>query len=221
MAELYILGSPNSTYLRTTRMACEEKGVPYELKAVGEDTLADLKSPAHLAKHPFGRIPVMEHGDFILFESTAICRYVDEIFDGPALQPGEPRERALMMQWVTATIDYMAPVMLGRFVAQFIFPKGADGQPDLETIDAARPEVRHQCEILDRALEGRTYLAGDGPSIADCLLAPILHYVGNMPDGMASFEGLEELGRWWHAVSSRPSFKDTVPPMLVTPERAA
>ena len=221
MTKLNIYGSPNSTYLRTTRLACEEKGVAYDLQDVGNNTFADLKTPEHLAVHPFGRIPVMRHGDFVLFESTAICRYVDEAFDGPALQPATPADRALMSQWVSAIIDYMAPVMIGHFVVQFAFPSGADGKPDLATIEAAKPGIRNHCEILDRTLEGRTFLAGDGISIADFLLTPILHYVGNMPDGMAFFEGLDNLGLWWGAVSNRPSFKTTMPPMLQKSEQAA
>ncbi len=217
MADLIIHGSPNSGYLRTTRLACEEKGVAYELKPIGDGTIADLKAPAHLRLHPFGRMPVLQQGDFVLFESTAICRYVDAAFDGPALQPTDARQRALMDQWISAIKDYMTSDMNG-FVIAHVFPSGPDGRPDQERIEAARPKIRAHLEILDRALAGRTYLAGADPSIADFLLTPILHYVGNMPGGLELFDGLDNMGRWWHGVSERPSFAATKPPML---EKAA
>ena len=221
MTKVIIYGSPNSTYVRSTRLACEEKGVAHELRAVGSNTIADLKTPEHKALHPFGRIPVMQHGDFTLFETSAICRYVDEAFDGPPLQPADLQERALMSQWVSAIKDYMVKDMVFDFVVQYAVPRGPDGQPDLDRIEAAKPRIRDHCEILDRALVGRTYLAGDGPSVADFLLTPIMHYVGNTPGGMPLFEGLDNLGRWWGAVSARASFKATVPPSLEHATEAA
>ena len=62
---------------------------------VGENTFPDLKKPEHLARHPYGRIPAMRHGDVELFESTAICAYVNGAFDGPSLVPGEYMELEL------------------------------------------------------------------------------------------------------------------------------
>ncbi|MGO4842142.1 glutathione S-transferase family protein, partial [Rhizobiaceae sp. 2RAB30] len=52
----------------------------------------------YLDLHPFARIPAFEHGGFRLFETTAITHYVDEAFDGPALQPAEVKARATMNQ---------------------------------------------------------------------------------------------------------------------------
>jgi len=214
MADLFIHGSPNSQFLRTTRMACIEKGVPHELRAVGENTLPDLKAPAHLKLHPFGRIPVMTHGDFVLYETAAIARYIDEAFDGPALQPADVKERAVMTQWISAANDYLVKDMIWEFVAQYAFPRGPDGNPDMEKIEAARPKIRADLEIVDRHLDGRTYLAGDAVSIADLLLAPVVHYVGEAPDGLVLFDGLASIARWWHAMADRESFKTTMPPML-------
>ena len=214
MSTVIIHGSANSQFLRTARMACEEKGVAYELQPVGSNTLADLKSEAHKKLHPFGRIPVLAHGDFTLFETSAIARYVDEAFDGPALQPADVKDRAVMNQWISAINHYLVDAMIFNFVAQFAFPSGPDGTPDMAKIEAAKPRIREYNEILDRHLDGRTYLAGDAVTIADLLLAPIGHYVGSMPGGLPLFDGLENLGRWWYAMEKRDSFQATKPPML-------
>ncbi|MEO0982253.1 MAG: glutathione S-transferase family protein [Pseudomonadota bacterium] len=215
MADVTIYGFANSTYTRTALMACHEKGVSYDLVSVGGDG-EDMKGPTHLARHPFGKIPAMTHGHVTLFESMAIAQYLDDVFDGGVrLQPSDPLERARMTQWATAFQDNIAPVALGEFVLQLIFPSGVDGQPDMARIDAARPIMRSHAEALDTALAGRTFIAGgDAPSIADLLIAPCYYYVGSMPGGMATFEGLDNLGRWWEGVSTRPSFAETIPPIM-------
>src|ERR1700693_3166734 len=85
MPQLEIIGAPQSTFVRTTRMALEEKGVPYKL------TPARPHSPEVDCVPPFGKIPVMRHGDFTLCESRAIIGYADRVFDGPKLIPDEPK----------------------------------------------------------------------------------------------------------------------------------
>ena len=101
MAEVEIYGPPQSTYVRTARMAFEEKGVPYSLQPI------EFGSDQHKALHPFGRVPAMKHGDVHLYETLAIATYADLAFDGLKLQPAAPRGRALMMQWTSVVIDYV------------------------------------------------------------------------------------------------------------------
>ncbi|NKB54849.1 MAG: hypothetical protein GKS00_00775 [Alphaproteobacteria bacterium] len=221
MPNVELYGSPNSTFVRTTRLACEEKGVPYDMMQVGENTFSDLKKPEHLKRHPFGKIPAMQHGDNTVFESIAICRYIDEAFDGPALQPADALERARMTQWTSAINDNLVPTMLRGYIAAIFAPPGLDIETDEDKLNAFRETIHQHCRILDEALAGRTYLAGDRISIADLLLTPILHYLGNTLDGLSFFEGRDNIGRWWHAVSKRPSFKNTVPPFLAKETEAA
>lgn len=220
MPDIEIYGSPNSTFVRTACLACEEKGAPYEVLPAGE-SIADLKKSEHLARHPFGRIPAMRHGEVQIFESVAICTYIDGVFGGPSLTPTDPIERARMMQWISATSDYIVPTTLRGYIAAIFAPPGIDVETDEDKIQAMRPTIDDQCRILNEALEGRTYLAGDSITIADLLLVPIMHYLGNTLDGMAYFEGRGNIGRWWHAVSERPSFKNTVPPFLDKENQAA
>ena len=84
MANLQILGMPQSNFVWMVRMACAEKGVPYDLVPVRPHC------PEVDAIHPFGRIPAMRHGDLELCESKAIATYIDRHFDGPKLIPDEP-----------------------------------------------------------------------------------------------------------------------------------
>ena len=104
MADVIIYGPPQSTYVRTARLALEEKSAPYSF---GE---FEFGSDAHKALHPFAKVPAMTHGDVQLFESLAIATYVDGTFDGPALQLADTLARAR----ITSTIDYCARVSPGE-----------------------------------------------------------------------------------------------------------
>ena len=75
----------------------EEKGAPYRLHAL---ELGEEKTPAHLARHPFGRVPTIDHDGFALYETQAIIRYVDAAFAGPALQPRDAQASARMNQLI-------------------------------------------------------------------------------------------------------------------------
>ncbi len=101
---LNIHGATYSTYTRTVLLALHEKSVEYTLTEV--DILNPPLSPEHLTLHPWGRIPVLEHGGFHLYETAAIARYIDEAFPGLALQPGTARGRARMAQIISILDSY-------------------------------------------------------------------------------------------------------------------
>ena len=86
MAAPVIYGPAISTYVRTVRLVCEEKGAHYELVEV-DIMQGGNKTPEHLARHPFGRVPAFEHDGFKLYETSAITRYLDAVLPGPSLTP--------------------------------------------------------------------------------------------------------------------------------------
>ena len=98
MTTLTIYGVPFSNYVRTVRMALEEKGITYELKPCPpgfEDGTA---------RHPFGKIPFMRYGDLVLAESIAIIRFVERTFPGPALWPTPVYLERAALQPLTARV---------------------------------------------------------------------------------------------------------------------
>ena len=103
-----IIGSSRSTYTRVVRMVCEEKGIEYVLSE------AELGAPELFAIHPFGKMPVMRHGDVELFESKAIAAYLDRRFPGPTVFPSDPLLGALTEQWVS-----LVNTVIDRVVSQF------------------------------------------------------------------------------------------------------
>jgi glutathione S-transferase len=206
-----LIGNPISTYVRTARMACVEKGAPYELRQVDLNP-AVLQEPAYLAEHPFGRMPVLRDGDFHLYETSAICRYLEEAHDGPSLLPADLRGRALMEQWISVSNAYFFDAAIHGFVLPQVFPKGADGTPDRAVIDAAIPNVERCLKVFDAAYGGRAYLVGEAISYADLFVLPILQYLYLVPGGLDLLQPVANVRRAFEAAAERPSFRETLPP---------
>jgi glutathione S-transferase len=206
MTQLIIHGFPQSTYVRTARMVCEEKGVAYEL------ALLKLHSEEHLALHPFGKVPIMEHGDVRLRETSAIARYIDEVFQGPALVPATAVERAYMEEWISQINSYMYTDIIRNYVFHYIFPK-EEGKPDKALIEAGVPHLKRDLELINESMGKREWLAGKTLSIADLLLCPILAYAAMFPEAQEIMGKCPNLQRGGKAIMSRPSFGKTAPPM--------
>ena len=208
MATLEIIGAPQSNFVRTARIACMEKGVPYTLKAARPHT------PEVDAIHPFGKIPVMRHGDVELCETKAICTYIDQAFDGPPLLPRDPIGAARTEQWISLVNTGFDLVFARQYLAAHFFSGLPDGAPDRAKIDAALPKMREMFALLDRELAKRPYLAGDGFTLADAFLLPLIHYMRLMPESGEMMQASPHLSAWFDRVVARPSGKETEPPPM-------
>ena len=215
MARLEIIGFDISNWVRAARIACEEKGVAYELTANGMTGLADIKSEQHLKLHPFGRIPAMRHGDVVVFETLAIGHYIDRMFEGPRLVPTDPLEAVRMEQWVSAMIDYVSRSIMGRCVVQYVLPQFTGKPIDRATIDAAIPDIRNHLAILDRALGRGPFLHGDRPHLDDFVLMPMVDaLVAVAPEGSGLVAEAPNVARHRATFQGRPSYHSTIPQMF-------
>jgi glutathione S-transferase len=206
MAIVEILGPAPSTYTRVARMVCEEKAIPYDLKQ------SPPHSPDVSAIHPFGKVPVMRHGDFELCESKAIATYLDLSFPGPKLIPTDPRHAALTEQWVSLVNTKIDGTLVRTYLLNYIFPKSGDGSPDRKAIDAVVPAVRQEIDLLERAVAKGGFLAGDSFTFADINLMPILAYMKNFPESGAAIAAAKSLSAYFDRLAARPSFQKTAPP---------
>jgi len=205
MAQVTLYGSSISTYVRTARIALAEKGVGYDLKDVWVD------SPEIKQRHPFQKIPVLRHGDFELYETFAVTRYLDEAFPGPALQPSDPKARARMTQWISVHNSYCYPTLIGGIVLERVAPKLLNRPSDEAKIKATLPDAQQRLDVVEKALGTTPYLAGIEPTLADYFLYPVMFYVSVVPEGNALLESRPGLRRWMAAIGDRKSVKDTTP----------
>jgi glutathione S-transferase len=206
MIKLEIIGIPQSTYVRVVRMVCEEKGVAYDLIPAG------VHSPEVDAIHPFGKVPVMRHGEVALAESKAIATYIDRTFGGPRVIPDDALAAAQVEQWVSLINTAIDPVMIRAYFLNYLFPKGLDGKPDRKAIEDAVPALQRQMALLDGAVAGTGHLVGDTYTLADMYLMPILFYVRQFPEGGAAMAAAKNVEAYYARHSERPSFKSTTPP---------
>jgi glutathione S-transferase len=207
MPELEIIGVPQSNFVWVTRIACTEKSVPYIL------TPARPHTEEVNAIHPFGKIPVMRHGDFTLCESLAICSYIDRVFDGPSLIPSDPRAAGRVEQWCSLLVTTIDPVLIRRYLIGYLFPGTPDGSPNRPVIDAALPELRRHLEIVERAVASG-YLAGDRFTLADAYLLPILYYLPRGPEAASIIEQSAPLSAYLARHLEHPSVRATIPPPI-------
>jgi glutathione S-transferase len=209
-----IIGSERSSYTRIVRMVCEEKAIDYDLT----ETL--LGAAEIRALHPFGKMPVLRHGDLVLCESKAIATYLDRAFDGPQLMPSDPLLAALTEQWISFINTAIDPLLVRRYLLAYAAPKTADGKPDRALIEALLPGVCEQLALLDGAVAAKNHLVGDRFTLADIYLLPMLHYLKLLPESGPLLAPSTALGRYHEAHAARPSYVRTVPP-LAPPRRAA
>ena len=207
MANIEIIGAAQSVFVRTTRIAFEEKGVAYRLIS------AFPHSPEINALHPFGKIPVMRHGDFVLFESRAIAAYVDRAFDGPALMPSDTALAATAEQWISAINTSVFPEIVSYMQAN-AFPKGPNGLRDERLIAETLPVVGKCIDVLNSATAATGHLAGSDFTLADMYLMPILAYLRNFPESAEMMRAANPLSTYFARHSARASFAKTAPAPL-------
>jgi glutathione S-transferase len=205
MTDVVVYGPKLSTYVRTVRMVCAEKGVPCQVDEV------DFRSEAYRALHPFNKIPAFRHGDLTLYESGAIARYIDRAFPGPALQPADVVAAARQDQWVSAISDYLYQVMIRELVWQRLVVPMQGGKPDEQIIATALPKLAYQLSVVEQTLSAHPYLAGEAVSLADLTLFPILSYVRATPEGQNALKSVPGVLAWLTRMASRPSAAATDP----------
>lgn len=201
MSGLVLHGWDRSTYTRSVLLALLEKGLDYELETVSPFDEGGLPA-SYLAMQPFGKIPTLVDGDFVLYETAAILRYLDEAYPGPALQPVEPRRRARMQQLIGLVDSYAY-----RALVWDLFVNTRAETPDEALTARGRLVGRKALAELAGKMTG-PFLLGEAPTLADCHLAPVLCYALAVPEGEALVAEQPLLLEWWRRSLSRPGWAE-------------
>ncbi len=211
MSQPIVYGDAISTYVRSVRLTLAEKGVEHVLESV--DLIKQgHKTPEFLAKHPWGKMPAFEHDGNCFYEATAIMRYVNEAFDGPALMPQTPKERAKVNQVMSILDSYgYSSSITELFIPRVLVPM-LGGQTDEATVEAAKPKAKLFVDVIEKLLGQGPFFAGAQVSLADLHVLPVLTYLSAAPEGKAILEGAPGLRSWMDRMSQRPSVKAVMPP---------
>ncbi len=203
--KLTVYGFEASTYVRTTRMVLAEKGASYDLVPVNLETGENTK-PEHLARHPFGKIPTIEHGRKRLYETSAITRYLNDVLPGTSLIPEGTMDRARMDMCLGIHDGYGYGALIG-LAAQHLFPEFVGGKNEemrLDCLEKSRLVLTEQMKLRGDS----PWIAGANLSLADCFVAPVCFYVSLTEDAGTAFD-VTGFADWWARAQELESFKAT------------
>lgn len=210
MAAPIVYGPAYSTYVRTVRLALEEKPASYELIDVAMLKGAH-QEPNFLTRSPFGKVPAFSHDGFDVYETDAILRYIDQAIPGQPLQPMDAQPRARMNQIVGIVDSFAYPNMISRIVMHRLVRPMLGEQPDEATIKSGIPTAEICLAEFDRLMGANKFLAGDKISLADLFVAPIYHYLALTPEGESMLKPHARLRAWWDQMKARNSVATTEP----------
>lgn len=207
MNEFVIHSVPGSPYGRAVLVTLEEKGAPYRFVPVEPGT---TRTPEHLACHPFGRVPYLKHGDFTLYETAAIVRYVDRVLPQPRLTPANPQAAARMDQLMNVNDWYLFQGVSNVIAFQRIIrPRFMGLDADEEAIAAALPKARVVFDELSRLLGDSEFFVGESITLADAFLAPQLDFLAATPEWEPLTARTPNIRQWIDRMNARPSMRAT------------
>ncbi|WP_315704996.1 MULTISPECIES: glutathione S-transferase family protein [unclassified Bradyrhizobium] len=219
MSEFVVHSVPGSPFGRCVLIALEEKETSYRLAAMAPGA---SKSAEHLARNPFGCIPVLEHDGFMLYETQAILRYLDRILPQPSLTPADPKQAARMDQVMNISDWYLFQGVCSVIVFQRIVgPRLLGLATDEAAIEAAMPRARTVFAELSRLLGEQPFMAGDVLTLADLQAGPQASFLAATPEWATLTAAYPNLVAWIDRLEVRPSFQATTWERLLERARAA
>jgi glutathione S-transferase len=209
MARPIVYGPAGSTHVWSARLALAEKGVAHELVDTG---LSGHREEPHLSRHPFAKVPAFEHDGFMLYETQAILRYIDEGFPVAPLQSTDLHQFSRMNQIMGIVSAYAAPsIGAGILFNRMLAPRL--GLPvDEAAVAAALPQARLCVAEIARLMGEQPYLAGERVSLADLMAIPLFFYFAKVPEGEAPLAEHPNIPPWMRRMEARQSFQVTKPP---------
>ena len=219
MSDFIVHSIPGSPYGRAVLATLEEKGADYRFAAVQPGT---LKLEPHLSRHPFGKIPVLQHGDFTPYETQAILRHLDRVFPSPPLTPSDARSAALMDQAMGVNDWYLFQGVSNIIGFQRVVGPMIMGlTPDEAVIAEAMPRAQTVFAELERMITEQDYFAGKSVSLADLLLAPQIDFFVGTPEWEILTGSRPNLVAWLGRMNARASMEKTTWPMVAELAKAA
>ncbi|MBW4693740.1 MAG: glutathione S-transferase family protein [Lyngbya sp. HA4199-MV5] len=210
MSELLLHGFSVSPYVRSTRIAFIEKGVTHCFNEIGFDHLA---TDDYSKLNPFQKMPVLQQENFVLYETPAILGYIDEAFDGTALQPVDPKARGQMHKWLGIAANYLYPVgVMQLFLHRVMLPLMGN-EPDEAVVESSVVAIVQPLDVLERELV-EPFLVGNTLSLADILVGAMVSCIHLAPEGATLIQARPKTAAWLSQLSQRESFQHSLSSLL-------
>jgi len=196
--------SPN---VRRVRLTAAVLGLEIEEKNV-DFTKGEHKAPELMALNSNGAVPTLVDGDFALFESRAIMQYLASKKPESGLLPKDEKARADVTKWQFWDASHFS-ANLGTLAFQRVMkPMFGMGEPDAAKVDEAIAAIKRFGAVLDKHLEGKTWVVGDAMTVADLTLASSLMYAKQADAPIAEFKNITA---WFGRITELDAWKKTAP----------
>jgi glutathione S-transferase len=194
--------NPISPNVRRARLTAAVLGIQLEEKKL-DFAKGEHKSPEYLALNPNGAVPTLVDGDYVLTESRAIMQYLASKKPASGLLPRDEAARADVTRWQFWDASHFSPHLAAVAFERVLKGVFGMGDPDQRKIDDALANFRRFGAVLNKRLEGKSYVVGNSLTLADLTLASSMMYskqadvpVGELPNVQAWFSRISELDAW-------------------------
>jgi len=181
-------------------LTAEELGMDYQYVNV-ELGKGENKTPDYLAKHPLGKVPVLEHDGNVLTESAAICRYLANVHD-QRLYSAEPLQAARIDAMVDTAVLHVGRWLAVYFWEEIICRQFFRRDPDQASIEEAAGFLKQQLPYLDSVLEQNRFLCGEDITIADTIAYAYFQIQESTSVDLSAYSNIL---RWYSELSERPA----------------
>lgn len=199
--KIKIWGRANSANVKKVLVVADELNVPFERIDAGMQ-FGVVDTPEYRKLNPNGRVPTIEDGDYVLWESHAICRYLAMSYGGEAIYPADPARRASVDRWLDWTLSVVVPVDVPLFWGTIRTPPE---KQDKAAIAENVKKVSAVFQILEERLAGRDYIEGGQATLADLVLGIFVHRYLKNP--FIDRPNQPRLAAWCDRLCQRPSYK--------------
>jgi glutathione S-transferase len=197
-------GSP---YTWRALIALEEKGIDYDAKWIPRSS-GEHRTPEMLALNPRGRLPILRYGDITVYESIAICLFLELEHPERSLIPRSTAERARTLVLTTEAAEYLdSETSEALLFALGVKTDDAGPEPRRKAYRQLHAEVARWEAHLER---GGDYLVGDALSLADIVVFPGVAFL--VRTGLTLSKRTPKLAAWYERMVERPSIEASWPP---------
>jgi glutathione S-transferase len=201
MAKIHIWGRTTSSNVKKVLWLLDELDLPYDRTDAGM-AFGVVETPSYKALNPNSRIPTLQEGDFTLWESNSILRYLAMAHGGAAFYPDEPRARASIDRWLDWQLSTLVPAEFPIFWGTIRTPAE---KRDLAALPGQVGKVAPLWAILDRRLGAQRFVEGDRFTLADIPLGVFVHRW--FANGFIERPVMPALAAWYERLKERPAYR--------------
>ena len=164
-------------------------------------------TPEYLQLNPTGRTPVLQDGDWVIWESTAIMQYLASQVPN-SLWPEDVKSRAEIMRWQSWELTHWGPACRSLQYEKFVKQILQEGDPDLQVVERATKDFHKEATVLNNHLAKHEFLVNNTLTLADFSVASDLTYA--VPAGVP-LETYPHIQAWYARIEQLPAWQKTAP----------